>query len=82
MKIVNLATVAVAAVAVVYSIAVVAADSGSGQRSGRPMGPPPEAFAVCDGKTAGDAVSITLPDGRTISGSCQLMFRPDAPPAQ
>ncbi len=52
MKIVNLATVAVAAVAVVYSIAVVAADSGSGQRSGRPMGPPPEAFAVCDGKTA------------------------------
>ncbi len=82
MKILNLATVAVAAAAVVYSIAVVASDPGSDPRRGRPMGPPPEAITVCEGKAAGEAVNITLADGRTITGSCQLMFRPDAPPAQ
>lgn len=82
MQIVNLATLVAAGAAVACSIAVVAADPGSAQRPGRPMGPPPEAFTACEGKAAGDAVSITLPDGRVVTGTCLLMFRPDAPPAQ
>ncbi len=82
MKIVNFATITVAGAAIAWSIAVVAADSSSAPRPGHRMGPPPEAFTACDGKAVGDAVSITLPDGRTMSGTCQLMFRPDAPPAQ
>jgi len=82
MKIVNLATATIACSAIAYSIAVVAADPGSGQRSGRPMGPPPEAHKACEGRVAGDVVRITLPDGRIIAGTCQLMFRPDTPPNQ
>ena len=82
MKIVNLATATIACSPIAYSIAVVAADTGSGQRSGRPMGPPPEAHKACEGRVAGDAVSITRPDGRTISGSCQLTFCSDASPVQ
>jgi len=82
MKTINLVTIVVAGAAIASSIAVVAADTGSGQRSGHPMGPPPEALTACQGKAAGDVASITLPDGRTIAGTCQLMFRPDAPPVR
>lgn len=82
MKILNLITGAVAALAVACSIAVVAADASSGPRPGRPMGPPPEALAACAGKAVGDAVSVSLPDGHSIAGTCQLMFRPDAAPGQ
>ena len=46
------------------------------------MGPPPEAMAACNGKVAGDKVSVTMADGRSIAGSCLLMFRPDQPPGQ
>lgn len=63
------------------SLVTYASDSAP---TGRPhrAGPPPEAPAACSGKGIGDAVTITLADGRSISGSCQLMFRPDNLPAR
>lgn len=38
----------------------------------RPHGPPPEAFAACVGKTAGDAVSLTVHDGKVLNATCEL----------
>lgn len=45
----------------------------------RPPGPPPEALAACKGKSAGATVTLTTPDGRNVSGSCQLVFHPEPP---
>ncbi|MDU9049808.1 MAG: hypothetical protein Q3M30_13250 [Candidatus Electrothrix sp. Rat3] len=47
-------------------------------------GIPPAAYQDCVGKRQGDAVQITTPTGRTISGTCQsdgdrLYLRPDPP---
>lgn len=53
---------------------------GAGGPGGhRPPGPPPEALAVCKGKTAGAAVTLATPDGRNVSGTCQLVFNPEPP---
>ena len=38
-----------------------------------PHGPPPEAIAACNGKTAGTVASFTGRDGQTISGPCTQM---------
>lgn len=58
-----------------------AAGRGDG---GRPMGPPPEAFAACEGKTAGAAAQFTNPAGEVVTGKCviadnRLVLRPDHP---
>ncbi|MFT3777718.1 MAG: hypothetical protein QM772_05455 [Ottowia sp.] len=58
-----------------------------------PPPPPPEAFAACQGKAEGAAVTITLPDGKTLDGTCRTVTtssgtalaarpnrRPDQPP--
>lgn len=51
-----------------------------------PPGPPPEAIAACSGKAEGDAVTVTLPDGKSLAATCrtmrdgQLAARPDHPP--
>ena len=74
-----------AACTAAFSIAASAADPSSTDRPPRPpggMGPPPEALAACQGKAAGSAVSITRADGKVITGTCQIMFRPDRPPAK
>lgn len=43
-------------------------------------GPPPMFDAsLCKGKAAGDTVETTAPDGKTIRGTCQLMFVPERP---
>lgn len=52
--------------------------SANGQRHA----PPPEAYAVCQNKKAGDSASFVNPRGETITGSClmdgnQLVLRPD-----
>ena len=39
----------------------------------RPFGPPPEAFSACEGKEAGDAVTMETPDSRTIQAVCQVV---------
>jgi hypothetical protein len=60
------------------------ADTGSGQSSGstsqEPKGPPPrghkpppEAYKVCEGKTAGTAAQLTSPRGDVIKGVCRQM---------
>ena len=52
--------------------------SANGQRHA----PPPEAYAACNGKKAGDSASFVNPRGETITGICrqdgnQLVLRPD-----
>jgi hypothetical protein len=49
---------------------------------GEMKGPPPFDPALCKDKAAGTAVEITAPDGRTVRGTCQLVFLPDRPPGQ
>lgn len=47
--------------------------NAEGERSGKGdhhRGPPPEAFTACEGKAAGDACSVTTPDGETLAGTC------------
>lgn len=69
-----------------HAVAAIGPDQGQGQgqeqhqRHQPPAGPPPEALEACKGKTAGATTTLKTPDGRTISGSCQLVFRPDRPP--
>ncbi len=50
---------------------------------------PPEAFTACQGRAEGAAVTITLPDGKTLSATCRavpgasstaLAAMPDQPP--
>ena len=56
---------------------------------GAPPSPPPEAFTACQGKAEGATVTITLPDGKTLSATCRavpgasstaLAAMPDQPP--
>lgn len=37
----------------------------------RPKGPPPEAVAACKGKAVGATVTLTMRDGKTMSGVCE-----------
>ena len=39
----------------------------------RPNGPPPEAFTACDGKKAGDAVTVATPHGDQIQAVCEIL---------
>lgn len=47
-----------------------------------PPPPPPPMFDanLCKGKAAGTVVETTAPDGRTIKGTCQVVFLPERPP--
>lgn len=36
---------------------------------------------ACNGKTAGQLVTINLQNGKTLQGSCELRFKPELPPA-
>ena len=38
-----------------------------------PPAPPPEAYAACKGKTEGASVTLTMPDGKTLPGTCRTM---------
>jgi len=58
---------------------------GSSAGGGRPRQPPAEAFTACNGKSAGDSVTITTADGRSLTGTCvkfgdRLAARPSQPP--
>jgi hypothetical protein len=52
---------------------------GGGRRGFGGGGPNPEAQAACAGKKAGDAVSITTPEGK-VAATCVLVARPNRPP--
>ncbi|HEY4117745.1 MAG TPA: hypothetical protein VGM56_07820 [Byssovorax sp.] len=61
---------------------------GDGCPKGRHHGPPPEAFAACEGKADGDACSVTFRDDTAHAGTCQapegkqLACRPDDMPSR
>ena len=40
---------------------------------GTPPAPPPEAYAACKGKTEGASVTLTMPDGKTLPGTCRTL---------
>ena len=43
------------------------------ERGGTPPAPPPEAYAACKGKAEGTSVTLTMPDGKTLAGTCRTM---------
>ena len=52
------------------------------EKSARRQGPPPEAYAACESKSAGDAAEFISPRGETRTGICEqegdrLVLRPD-----
>ncbi len=54
-------------------------------RGGRRQGPPPEAYAACEGKSAGDKAEFVSPRGDTVTGVCEaegdaMVLHPDNPP--
>lgn len=56
-------------------LAALAATPALAQPQGHqgPPAPPPEAYAACQGKTEGASVTVTLPDGKTLPGTCRTM---------
>lgn len=38
-----------------------------------PPAPPPETYAACKGKTEGASVTLTMPDGKSLAGTCRTM---------
>jgi len=47
--------------------------------------PPPEAYAACEGKQAGDSVTVTTPRGDKMTATCReldgkLVATPNGPP--
>jgi hypothetical protein len=46
---------------------------GGGKQGGGQQGPPPEAYTACEGKAAGDTVSITSPQGETLTATCTMI---------
>ena len=55
----------------------------SAEQGGSKFGPPPEAYAACKVKKAGDSASFVNPKGETIKGTCaedngKMVLRPDS----
>lgn len=53
--------------------AALAVRAAQAQPFGTPKGLPPEAYTTCQGKAEGASVTITLPDGKTLSGTCKTV---------
>ncbi|CAA0094770.1 Uncharacterised protein [BD1-7 clade bacterium] len=54
----------------IASINAYSQDASNDRRERR--GPPQEAIDVCIGKTSGDAVSFTLPNGNIVKSTCEI----------
>jgi hypothetical protein len=57
-------------------------DRAPGNSRGDRVGPPPEAYRACEGKTAGSTAQFVDPRGETLKGTCgeengRLVLRPD-----
>lgn len=59
------------AVAIPVSVWAFTTPADGGPGTGAHRMPPPQAFAVCAGKTAGEAVTITTPRGDTLAATCR-----------
>jgi hypothetical protein len=77
------------AVLSILALSSLCATSAFGQgkppKQDHPQGPPPEAFAACEGKKAGDQAEFTGRQGESVTGVCEekngrLVLRPDHPP--
>ncbi|WP_255591374.1 MULTISPECIES: hypothetical protein [unclassified Acidovorax] len=64
-----------ARVALTTMLAAISATPVLAQPHGRqdPPAPPPEAYAACKGKTEGASVTLTMPDGKSLAGTCRTM---------
>lgn len=61
-----------------FALALAAFFSAPGQAQGHgghgtPPAPPPEAYTACQGKAEGDSVTLTMPDGKTLAGTCRSL---------
>ena len=65
-------TPARAALAILLAAACAATLAQPQGRQGPPP-PPPEAYAACQGKAEGASVTLTMPDGKTLAGTCRTM---------
>jgi hypothetical protein len=63
--------IAVTAAAILAPAALWASTSAGGR--GERREPPPEAFTACQGKSEGDAVEVTTPDGKTLKAVCRQL---------
>lgn len=62
------------AMAVLATVAAAAAPAFSQpQDRSAPPAPPPEAYAACKDKTEGASVTLTMPDGKSLTGTCRTM---------
>lgn len=62
--------------ALVLALAALAAACSHAQGHGghgNPPSPPPEAYTACQGKAEGDSVTLTMPDGKTLAGTCRSL---------
>ncbi len=59
------------AVTMLSLVAISGWASGQGGPGGGKQGPPPEAIAVCEGKSVGDSVEFTGRRGDTVEATCQ-----------
>ena len=55
--------------------------SGERQGQGEHQGPPREAMEACNGKKAGDSVTITNREGQSMKAECRLIAIPERPSA-
>ncbi len=74
--------VIVVALFTLCSVNAFGSDTGRQGGRGGKQGPPPEAYAACEDKAAGDSAEFTSPRGDTISGTCEqagdrLVLRPE-----
>lgn len=58
------------AMLVLAMLTTVCADDSAPPRHGKRT-PPPEAYAACEGKAAGDSVTMTTPRGDTVTATCR-----------
>ena len=65
-------TPARAALAILLAAACAATLAQPQGRQGPPP-PPPEAYAACQGKAEGASVTLTMPDRKTLAGTCRTM---------
>ncbi|MGB3072075.1 MAG: hypothetical protein WBC18_26265 [Ottowia sp.] len=54
-------------------VAASSATPSFAQMRGQPPSPPPEAYTACEGKAEGASVTLTMPDGKTLAGTCRTL---------
>ena len=68
-------------------IVMLSTNANASNNSHKKTGPPPEAFAACQGKEVGDAVTFSGRNGEKVEAVCkeihdQLVAAPDKMPLQ